>query len=101
MSALVSAEHRVRIARPAEVVFDFLGTGANNPRWQARVITTGQDGTVVRPVDTSLARFSRSGSYQLTRGPAADARARRDLGRTSPPQRQIPVGRGRPGPHGG
>jgi hypothetical protein len=31
MTRVISAEHRVRMARPPEAVFDLLAGGANNP----------------------------------------------------------------------
>lgn len=39
---MTSVEHKVKIDRPAEEVFDFLADGANNPRWQPPVIETTQ-----------------------------------------------------------
>jgi uncharacterized membrane protein len=67
MTGMVSAEHQVRIARPAEAVFDFLAGGANNPRWQPGVISSGQDGTVIRQSMRHPLGFRVPASYRLTR----------------------------------
>lgn len=43
---MASAHREVRIDRPADVVFDFLADGANNPTWQSAVVDAGSDEAV-------------------------------------------------------
>lgn len=45
---MAHAHHVVRIDRLAEIVFDFLAEGANNPSWQWRVLETTRVGGPVR-----------------------------------------------------
>ena len=40
---MASAHREVRIDRPADVVFDFLADGTNNPKWQPAVVDAGSD----------------------------------------------------------
>ncbi len=42
---MASAHKAVRIDRPADVVFDFLADGTNNPTWQPAVVDVASDET--------------------------------------------------------
>jgi uncharacterized protein YndB with AHSA1/START domain len=68
----VRAQHEVQIRRPVGEVFDFVADGANNPRWQPRVIHTAQTGghlglgTSFRQSVRHPLGFPVSANYRLT-----------------------------------
>jgi uncharacterized membrane protein len=69
---MVHSQRDIEIGKPIDVVFDFLADGANNPRWQSRVVKTthigqhqGTDSNYRQSVRHPLG-FTVSANYRLT-----------------------------------
>ncbi len=66
-------EHSVSIDRPADVIFDYIADGTNNPRWRPSVLEVsvrsgdGRDGTVWRQVVRGPAGKAADADYRVTR----------------------------------
>ena len=73
---MVHSQRDIEIGQPIDVVFDFLADGANNPRWQPRVVETNRDQDSARaPALTTAnqcATHSASRSPPTTASPAFD-----------------------------